>query len=144
MKSNKKKLKNKKITEEAKNKIDSPIKSGGRGPFEFDNSGFAYYCCSTAGIIIPETLKEQSEGGKLVEIPEEGDLLFFDKIGKGNITDVGICIGNNKMIYASLSKGKVVEEDIIPYNNIKTIRRFLDKYKSGEYILLKMRKSHRT
>ena len=109
MKSNKKKLKNKKISEEAKNKIDSPIKSGARGPFEFDNPGFAFYCCQTAGIIIPETLKEQSEGGKLVEKEEEGDLLFFDKIGNGIITDVGICIGDGKMIIAP-ENGKMVKE----------------------------------
>ena len=109
MKSNKKKLKNKKITEEAKNKIDSPIKSGARGPFEFDNLGFAYYCCQTAGITIPETIKEQSEGGKLIEKPEEGDLLFFDKIGKGMITDVGVCIGDGKMIIAP-ENGKMVKE----------------------------------
>ena len=109
MKFSKKKLKNKKIVEEAQNKLDSPIKSGTRGPFEFDNSGFSYYCCSAAGITIPETLKEQAEGGKQVENPEEGDLLFFDRIGKGTITDVGICIGNNKMIYAP-ENGKAVKE----------------------------------
>ena len=76
---------------------------------EFDNSGFAYYCYQTAGITIPENIKEQSEGGKSVENPEEGDLLFFDKIGKGIITDVGICIGEGKMMIAP-ENGKMVKE----------------------------------
>ena len=109
MKGKSKKNKGKKIAEEAQNKIDSPTKLGAKGPFEFDNSGLSYFCCSTAGITIPESLKEQSEGGKLVEKPEAGDLIFFDTIGKGEINYVGVCIGNGKMIHAPGS-GKMVKE----------------------------------
>ena len=111
MKSIKKKVvpKSTKIIEEAKNKIGSPIKQGAIGPFEFCNSGFSHYCLYSAGIKIPESLKEQSEGGKEVDTPSEGDLLFFDKIGKGVIADVGICIGEGKMIIAP-ENGKCVKE----------------------------------
>ncbi len=128
MKSSKKKLKNKIIVEEAKNKIDSPIKPGARGPFEFDNLGFVNYCCSTAGITIPETLKELSEGGAEVEEPEEGDLLFFDKIGKGIITDVGIYIGDGKMIIAP-ENGKIIKEvDYINNTYWKNKYKFAKRY----------------
>ena len=128
MKLSKKKLKNKKITEEAKNKLDSPIKSGANGPFEFDNPGFANYCHSAAGITIPETLKEQAEGGKEVEVPEEGDLLFFDKIGKGVITDVGIFIGNGKMIIAPENGKAVKEADYVNNTYWKNKFKFAKRY----------------
>ena len=42
-------------------------------------------------------------------------------------------IGNNKIIYLSINEGKVIEENI-DFHNIKTIRRFLNKYKSRKYI----------
>ena len=109
MKCKSKKNKGKKIAEEAQNKIDSPTKTGGMGPFEFDSAGLSYYCCSQAGITIPEKIKEQSEGGKAVDKPEPGDLLFFDNVGKGVIDYVGVCIGNGKMVHAPGS-GKMVKE----------------------------------
>ena len=109
MKGKSKKNKGKIISDEAKNKIDSPTKTGGRGPFEFDCSGLSYFCCSQAGITIPETIKGQSEGGTPVDKPEPGDLLFFDNIGKGVINYVGVCIGNGKMVHAPGS-GKTVKE----------------------------------
>ena len=56
MKGKSKKNKGKKIAEEAQNKIDSPTKTGGMGPFEFDSAGLSYYCCSQAGIKIPEDM----------------------------------------------------------------------------------------
>ena len=58
MKKSSKKNKGKKIAEEAQNKIDSPTKLGAKGPFEFDNSGLSYFCCSKPGKTIPESLKE--------------------------------------------------------------------------------------
>ena len=109
MKGKGKKNKGKKIAEEATNKIDCVTKLGAKGPFEFDNCGLSYYCCSTAGVTIPETLKEQAQGGKAVDKPEEGDLVFFDTIGKGEINYVGVCVGNGKMVHAPGS-GKTVKE----------------------------------
>ena len=48
---------------------------------------------------------------------------------------VGLYIWNNKIIYPSINEGKVIEENI-DFHNIKTFRRFLNKYKSGQYILI--------
>ena len=45
-----------------------------------------------------------------------GDCIYFD-YDKG-IQHVGLYIGDNKMIHASSTKVKVVEDDICPYNYI--------------------------
>ena len=127
MKGKAKKSKGKKIAEEAQNKIDSPTKLGAKGPFEFDNCGLSYFCCSAAGVTIPESLKEQAEGGKLVENPEPGDLMFFDTIGKGEINYVGVCIGNSKMIHAP-SGGKTVKEADINNTYWKPKYKFAKRY----------------
>ena len=84
------------------------------------------------GINISRTITEQYKEGKEINIKDiiPGDCIYFD-YGKG-IEDVGLYIGNNKMIHASSNEGKVVEENISFNKNIKIIKRF---YKKGQLIL---------
>ncbi len=105
------------------------------GDETFISSSFIQQVMKELGKNISNSIEGQIKEGKEVEIKDMilGDCIYL-KNDEG-INYVSLYIGNNKMIYASSTKGKDVEEDIIPYNNIKTIRRFLDKYKSGEYIL---------
>ena len=84
------------------------------------------------GINISRTITEQYKEGKEINIKDiiPGDCIYFD-YGKG-IEDVGLYIGNNKMIHASSNEGKVIEENISFNKNIKIIKRF---YKKGQLIL---------
>ena len=134
------------ILDISKKWLESPYVFGGNGTKpgeEVDCSRLVQQIMKELGIKITRTTKTQHKEGKEINIKDiiPGDCIYFD-YGKG-IQHVGLYIGDNKMIHASSTKGKVVEEDIGPYNYIKTIRRFLPqtqfllqpKYKSGEYIL---------
>ena len=41
---------------------------------------------------------------------QEGDLVFFDTRGGGYVSHVGVYLGNNKFIHASVSKGVMVND----------------------------------
>ena len=108
--------------------LESPYVFGGNGTKpgeEVDCSRLIQQIMNELGIDISRTTKTQHKEGKQIHINNmiPGDCIYFD-YGKG-IQHVGLYIGNNKMIHASSTKRKVVEEDIGSHNHIKTIRRFL-------------------
>ncbi len=96
------------------------------------SSSFIQEIMKDLGKNISNSIEQQIKEGKEVKKEEVilGDCIYFGN-GEG-IKCVGLYIGNNKMIYPSLYK--VIEQNF-DYHNIKTIRRFLEKYKSGQHIL---------
>lgn len=67
----------------------------------FDCSSFTQYIYKTvAGITLPRTSEEQASVGTTVDRNhlQPGDLLFFDISGNGDLSHVGIYIGNGQMI----------------------------------------------
>ena len=78
------------------------------GPDSFDCSGLAYYCYGSMNMEIPRRSSEQARIGKAVSRDElkYGDLLFFDTTAHktGQITHVGIYIGDGKFQHASNEK----------------------------------------
>ncbi len=97
----------------AKTKLGKPYVWGAQGPNSFDCSGFTYYVFKNkAGIVLPRTSSAQSKYGTYVSKSnlKAGDLVFFDTNGAndGNVSHVGMYIGNGQMIHASYGQKKIV------------------------------------
>lgn len=95
------------LVTEAKKYIGCPYVYGATGPESFDCSGLIYFVAHQAnGTQLPRTAKALYNKAKHIEDKdkEAGDLLFFSTTSSGNVSHVGIYIGNNQFISA-LSDG---------------------------------------
>ncbi|MCC3867542.1 C40 family peptidase [Terrisporobacter mayombei] len=111
-----------KVISLAKTLLGKPYVWGAQGPSSFDCSGFTYYAFkNAANVSLPRVSKDQSNYGAYVSKSnlKAGDLIFFDTSGSndGNVSHVGIYLGNNEFIHASSSKGKVVISQMSSYYN---------------------------
>jgi len=90
---------------------------GGNGISGIDCSGFTVAVYAAAyGINLPRVSKEQYRICHKISTTElkEGDLLFFNTRGSG-VSHVGVYLGNNKFIHATVSKGVMVNGLFEPY-----------------------------
>ncbi len=98
-------------------------RTGGNGTSGIDCSGFtvAVYL-AVYGITLPRVSKEQYRISRKISTTElmEGDLLFFNTRGKG-VSHVGVYLGNNKFIHATVSRGIMVNDIFESYY----IKRFI-------------------
>lgn len=97
---------------------------GATGPNNFDCSGLTQYIYKKAlGKNIPRVSYEQSEYGKSVKKKDlqVGDLIFFDTMGKGRVSHVGMYIGNNEFIHASNPRDGVKKSTLTGYYEKKYI-----------------------
>ncbi|MGE5704020.1 MAG: C40 family peptidase, partial [Clostridia bacterium] len=87
--------------------LGKAYKSGANGPSTFDSAGFITYVMKKAGITLDDSLKALTKAGTNVSRSniQPGDIVFFN-----NDSYAGIYVGNDKFLYASKSKGKVIEE----------------------------------
>jgi len=87
---------------------------GGTSPNGFDCSGLMQYVYEKNGINIPRTTYEQYPKSKKVDYSDiqPGDLIFTDFNKSGLPEHVGMYIGNDTVIAASSSNGKVVEQKL--------------------------------
>ena len=111
----------------AKTLLGKPYVWGAQGPNIFDCSVFTYYVFKNkAGIVLPRTSSAQSKYGTYVSKSnlKAGDLVFFDTNGAndGNVSHVGMYIGNGQMIHASYGQKKIV------------IANFNDSYYQNAYV----------
>ena len=111
----------------AKTLLGKPYVWGAQGPNSFDCSGFTYYVFKNkAGIVLPRTSSAQSKYGTYVSKSnlKAGDLVFFDTNGAndGNVSHVGMYIGNGQMIHASYGQKK------------RVIANFNDSYYQKAYV----------
>lgn len=106
---------------------------GGTTTKGFDCSGFTSYVFDKMGIDLPRRSADQAAVGKKVAKADlqPGDLVFFDTSGKnnGNISHVGIYVGDGKMAHASTSKGVTLDEINSSYykSRFVTARRVMDE-----------------
>ena len=98
-------------------------RTGGNGSSGIDCSGFtvAVYA-AVYGISLPRVSKEQYRISRKISTTEliEGDLLFFNTRGSG-VSHVGVYLGNNKFIHATVSRGVMVNDIFETYY----IKRFM-------------------
>ncbi len=86
--------------------LNIPYLWGGRGGFGIDCSGFTQNIFRLHGISLLRDASQQAKQGTEIswENKQIGDVVFFAKKGKKNVSHVGIYIGNEKIIHSS---GKV-------------------------------------
>lgn len=99
---------NSRIVEYSKQFLGTPYVYGGSSPSGFDCSGFTGYIFKQFGYSLPRSSAEQASVGVTVGRNEliAGDLVFFNTYG--GISHVGMYIGNNNFIHATLP-GDVVK-----------------------------------
>lgn len=103
----------KNIVKTAESFIGTPYRLGSESPEEgFDCSGLAMTAYRFNGLELPRTSREQWEAGRSIEnnALEEGDLVFFATSGSGEISHVGVYVGNGQFIHAP-NKGKKIRID---------------------------------
>ncbi|AXH98366.1 endopeptidase Spr precursor [Sporosarcina sp. PTS2304] len=100
----------------ARNYLGTPYLLGGTTPRAFDCSGYTQYVFNKEGVSLPRTTGQQIAVGSPVSKSnlEVGDLVFFNTSGRG-VSHVGIYIGSNNFIHASVSKGVMVSSLNDPY-----------------------------
>ncbi len=84
--------------------IGCPYVSGATGPDAFDCSGFIYAVSSQSiGIQLPRTTKAMYDFVQITSDSqkEAGDLVFFKTTGSGDVSHVGLYIGNNQFIHCA-------------------------------------------
>lgn len=82
----------------ARDALGTPYKYGGTTPAGMDCSGLTQASFMAAGIDIPRTSQQQFDALKRIDHARPGDLMFFGS--RGNVSHVGIYMGNNRMIHA--------------------------------------------
>jgi cell wall-associated NlpC family hydrolase len=94
----------------ARAQIGKPYVWGATGPGSYDCSGLTQASWKAAGVSLPRTTYDQVNAGTTVSLADAqpGDLIFF----YGDISHVGIYIGNGMMIHAPKPGAYVREESI--------------------------------
>ncbi|ASB50151.1 C40 family peptidase [Alkalitalea saponilacus] len=91
------------LEEIAKGFLNTSYLWGGRNIFGIDCSGLSQVVFKIMGKRLPRNASQQIEHGAMVSFVEEaraGDLAFFDN-PEGEITHVGICLGQGRILHAS-------------------------------------------
>ncbi|HUM97318.1 MAG TPA: NlpC/P60 family protein [Chitinophagaceae bacterium] len=87
-------------------------RTGGNTKTGVDCSGFTVAVFAAAyGLSLPRVSREQYRISRKISTAElqEGDLVFFNTRGSG-VSHVGVYLGNNKFIHASVSRGVMVND----------------------------------
>ena len=91
------------IVRTAKSFLDVPYRWGGTSPAKgFDCSGFSMTVYQLNGLNMPRSSKTQWETGMPINGDQlsKGDLVFFATSGSGEVSHVGIYLGENNIIHA--------------------------------------------
>lgn len=98
--------------------LGTPYVYGGSSPAGTDCSGFVLQVYTPLGVALPRRSAEQAGAGVPVALTDlrEGDLLFFDTAGRGEVTHVGIYLDGGTFIDANSYLGRVALDQLTdPY-----------------------------
>ena len=112
--------------------IDIPYLWGGRSADTgFDCSGLTMTVYQLNGMNLPRTSRQQFETGLSVRRDSllKGDLVFFSNNKRGNVSHVGIFIGDGQFIHAP-GKGKTIRTDSL------SSRHYDQRYMGGRTYLM--------
>lgn len=118
----------KSLLSEAETYLGTPYQLGGNSKKGLDCSALVLNVYREQNIKLPRLSQDQAMQGKKIDITESkpGDLLFFDTVGKGKVTHVGIVReikykGEITFIHTSTSKGVIISS----LNNLYWNKAFL-------------------
>lgn len=116
------------ILNDAEDFLGLPYQLGGTSKSGIDCSGLVVIVYGQNKVKLPRRSQDQALQGRKIDISEAkpGDLLFFDTVGKGSVTHVGIVKkilykGEITFIHASTTKGVIISS----LNNIYWNKAFL-------------------
>lgn len=94
--------------------LGTPYVFGGNTRNGLDCSAFVLQVFQSMGIKLPRVSRDQARVGTPVANNDlrPGDLLFFDTVGRGRISHVGIYMGDNKFINANSYRGQVTIDQL--------------------------------
>ena len=99
------------IVNAARSYLGVPYRWGGTSAAEgVDCSGLTLLAYRSTGVELPRISREQYAAGRPVDAPRRGDLVFFTSPRSGEISHVGVYLGNGEFIHAP-HKGKSVRID---------------------------------
>lgn len=102
--------------------VGTPYRYAGTTKSGIDCSALMVNVFSEVGILLPRTSAEQYITGNTIPMNElaVGDLVFFDIRGEG-VSHVGMYVGSNSFVHASLSAGVIRESLLLPYYSSRYI-----------------------
>ncbi|MFC4637598.1 LysM peptidoglycan-binding domain-containing protein [Deinococcus hohokamensis] len=89
--------------------LGTPYVLGGNSRTGLDCSGFVLQVFTPLGVKLPRVSADQARAGVPVDVSDlqPGDLVFFDTTGGGQVTHVGIYLGDDQFVNANSYKGQV-------------------------------------
>lgn len=111
--------------------LNTPYVYGGNSPSGVDCSSFVIRVFQPLGLTLPRTSAQQAQVGQPVARASlrGGDLVFFDTVGRGSVTHVGIYLGDDQFVNANSYYGRVV------IDKLEGDRYWSPRYVSGRRIL---------
>ncbi|GAA5511637.1 hypothetical protein Dcar01_00349 [Deinococcus carri] len=92
-----------------------PYVYGGTSSSGLDCSGLVLQVFSPLGVQLPRRSADQAQVGVPVAFADlqPGDLVFFDTTGRGEVTHVGIYLGDDQFVNANSYKGQVAVDRLL-------------------------------
>ncbi|MGW3818200.1 NlpC/P60 family protein [Streptomyces sp. NPDC005046] len=94
----------------ARAQVGRPCVWGASGPGSYDPSGLTQAAWKSAGVLLPRSTQDQVKVGPAIALTgiQPGDLVFFH----GNVSHVGLYVGDGMMIHAPSPGARIAEESI--------------------------------
>ena len=115
--------------------VDTPYLWGGMSSYGYDCSGLAHNAMKACGYMIPRDASDQAKVGRAISTKNKdewriGDLVFFTTPPAQTVTHVGIYLGQDLLLHATIYKDKVEVIRLQGHslnNEISHVRRYIEE-----------------